>query len=155
MKRTPFALLLLSLLALATAFFFRHSLYNALIPNPRLAPEIEALNRHFPLYGELRGPLPLTGDIEIPKTQAGKELHAYYRENQREPPWRTALGRLVTKDSAERSLAESYLCDLLDQALKDEEAGVAPWQASPFWGSGGFNPSRGLRERVAAALLQA
>src|SRR5260370_1255937 len=41
---------------------------------------------------------------------------------------------------------------LLDQALKDELAGVAPWQASPFWGVGGTNPARGLRERMAAAL---
>jgi hypothetical protein len=153
MKRVAFALLV-GLLALGTAFYFRHSLITAVIPNPKLSPEVVALNRQFPLYAVSRGPLMSPRHVEAPAaaTQAAKDLRAYYADDKQEPAWKAAVRRLSAVDPAECAQAASYLRDLLDQALKDEQAGIAPWLASPFWGNGGTNPARGLRERVAAAL---
>jgi hypothetical protein len=153
MKKIALALLA-GLLVLGTAFYLRHALITAVIPNPKLSPEVEALNRQFPLYGVSRGPLASPRPVEAPAaaTQAAKDLRAYYSDDKQEPAWKAAVRRLAAADPVERAQAASYLRDLLDQALKDELAGIAPWQASPFWGNGGSNPARGLRERVAAAL---
>jgi hypothetical protein len=152
MKRFVPVVVLVVLLALVTAYYFRRPLITAFVPNPKLSPEVEALNRHFPLYGVSHGPMLSTGTIEEAKTQAGKDLRAFYADWERKPPWRAAVRHLAAVDPAQRAQAASYLCDLLNQALKDEQSGVAPWEASPFWGSGGSNPARDIREQIAAAL---
>jgi hypothetical protein len=84
-----------------------------------------------------------------------RQLRAYYENGGKEPPWKAALKRLSGKASAKRTKAALYLRALLDQALKDELSGAAPWQATPFWGSSGENPARNLRVAIAEALAKA
>jgi hypothetical protein len=123
--------------------------------NPKPAPEVVAIDRQFPLYGMSRGPLLTPRPQEPSATRAGRDLRAYYQDATKEPAWKAAVGRLAAAEPAVRVQAASYLGDLLDQALKDEQAGMTPWQASPFWDGGVTNSARGLRERVAAALAAA
>jgi hypothetical protein len=87
--------------------------------------------------------------------EVAEELRGYYRDGKTEPPWRAAVGNLASTDGPQRHAAATYLRDLLDQALKDELAGAAPWRATPFWGSSGQNPARELRKSIAAALAKA
>jgi hypothetical protein len=87
--------------------------------------------------------------------EAASELKAYYQNGKNEPPWRAAVSRLATEDGPRRDVAAAYLRTLLDQALKDEVSGAAPWLATPFWGSSGQNPARELRKSIAAALFEA
>jgi hypothetical protein len=130
---------------------------SARIVNPKPAPEVVALNQQFPLYGASRGALPVITPIPEPPpvTQAARDLRAYYADAKKEPPWKASTRLLSSAELVQRAAAASYLRDLLDQALKDEQAGVVPWLASPFWDGGGTNPARSLRERIAAALAEA
>jgi hypothetical protein len=96
-------------------------------------------------------------DAEGPPTgtQAAKDLHAYYADQEKEPAWRGAVRRLSEGDPAQQTKAAAYLRDLLAQALKDELAGLDPRQMSPFWGEGPTSKARELRQSVAAALGKA
>jgi hypothetical protein len=147
--------LLIALLSVGLAGCSRTSPSPALAVNPKPAPEVVALNQDFPLYGVSHGPLIAPRPQEPPPaTQAARDLRAYYQDSKKEPVWKEAVRQLSAAEPVERTKAASYLRDLLDQALKDEEAGAAPWQALPFWDGHGYNPARGLRERVAAALTE-
>lgn len=84
----------------------------------------------------------------------GDDLAVYYAKG-KQPPWREAMKGLAAKDASRRERAAQYLVALLDQALKDELSGKAPWRATPFWGSGGENPARELRKTIAEALAKA
>ena len=87
------------------------------------------------------------------KAQVAGELKEYYASG-KAPKWRGALRRLSSDDPAQSAQAASYLTALLDQALEDELSGVAPWRATPFWGSSGENPARELRRYIAEDLAR-
>jgi hypothetical protein len=124
--------------------------------NPTPSPEVVALNQQFPLYGASRRTLAVARprDDLAPATEAARELRVYYADGKKEPAWKDAVRLLSAEDGDKRTAASTYLTDLLDQALKDEEAGVSPWEASPFWDGGGTNPARSVRERIAATLAE-
>ena len=86
--------------------------------------------------------------------QVARELAQYY-DSGKAPGWKGALGRLSSDDPGQSAQAASYLTDLLEQALKDELSGSAPWRATPYWGSFGENPARELRRSIAEALVRA
>jgi hypothetical protein len=88
-------------------------------------------------------------------SEAAKDLRAYYQDEAKEPAWQDAIRGLSAAEVTRRAQAASYLRDLLDQALKDELAGVDPRQPSLAWGQGPMSKARGLRESVAAALAKA
>jgi hypothetical protein len=124
--------------------------------NPTPSPEVVALNQQFPLYGASRRTLVVARprDVPGPATEAARHLRGYYADSKKEPAWKDSVRLLAAEDADKRTAASTYLTDLLDQALKDEEAGVSPWEASPFWDGGGTNPARSVRERIAATLAE-
>jgi len=83
-----------------------------------------------------------------------KQLAAYY-EKGAAPPWADAIKRLTAQKPAARADAAKYLVSLLNQAQVDELSGKAPWRATPFWGGGGENPARNLRESIAKVIAKA
>jgi hypothetical protein len=89
------------------------------------------------------------------KPEIVRQLKEYYEQSSKVPPWQAAVGRLNAKGPEQRKLAAQYLSDLLEQSLRDERSGAAPWQATPFWGSSGENPARKLRSSIADALKDA
>jgi hypothetical protein len=81
-------------------------------------------------------------------------LKDYYRDGADSPPWKSAVDQLAAKESDARQSAATYLRVLLEQSLKDQKSGVAPWRATPYWGQNGENPARVLREPIIEALLE-
>ena len=69
------------------------------------------------------------------------------------PSWKTAIETMLSDASGAPEAAE-LVRDLLQQSLADEMSGVAPWQATPFWGDSGRNPARELRKSVTDALSE-
>ena len=98
------------------------------------------------------GRSPAEPHVEPGAVQA--DLLQYYREG-KVPDWRGALDRMASTDAEAASQAALTLRTLLDQALKDELSGGAPWRPTPYWGSSGENPDRELRKDIADALEQA
>lgn len=71
------------------------------------------------------------------------------------PPWVEPLKRLASGKPKERERAAAYLCELVGQALEDEQSKSAPWRSTPYWGGGAEMPARDLRKEVAQALADA
>jgi hypothetical protein len=94
------------------------------------------------------------GSARADPPEVADELNSYYADGKKEPAWRDAVKRLVAEDDGAADAA-SYLRELLEQALKDELTGAAPWRATPYWGNSGENPARELRKRIASALAEA
>jgi hypothetical protein len=107
---------------------------------------------HIALVSSILSGDPVAGDG---KPEIVRQLKEYYEQSSKVPPWQAAVGRLNTKDPEQRKLAAQYLSDLLEQSLRDERSGAAPWQATPYWGSSGENPARNLRTSIADALKDA
>ena len=82
------------------------------------------------------------------------ELKRYYQGEGKAPPWQAAVKLLGENDSAKAGAAANYLVALSNQALADETSGDSPWRATPYWGGGGENPARNLREYLLEAVSE-
>ncbi len=82
------------------------------------------------------------------------ELKRYYQGEGKAPPWQAAVKRLGENDSTKAAAGASYLVALATQALADENSGDSPWRALPFWGGGGENPARNLRESLLEKIAE-
>lgn len=98
--------------------------------------------------------LSATAARSAPPADVARQLAAYYEDLKKAPPWEAALKRFDSDNVEERSEAAVYLRDLLAQALKDEQSGAAPWQATPFWGESARNPARELRRQVVRQFVE-
>jgi hypothetical protein len=83
-----------------------------------------------------------------------KELQVYYEQPTKMPPYEDAIGRLASADVRQREEASDWLVAILDQSLRDEKSGAAPWRATPGWGSSGENPAREVRKAIAYAFAK-
>src|SRR5262249_8189280 len=82
---------------------------------------------------------------------AAKALKAHY-EGKPHIDTRAAVKKLASAAKADRDQAAKWLQGILAESVKDEKSGEAPWQATPFFGSGGQNPARELRKWIAIEL---
>ena len=98
----------------------------------------EALKRYY--EGRLRQPFIITDPTQKPKKVPA--------------PWAEPIKQLSAAKGTDRREAASFLRALLDQALRHEKSGKAPWRATPYWGGGAEVPARDLRGIVAEELAK-
>lgn len=87
------------------------------------------------------------------KKRIQAELTTFYTEGEPVPPWKQAI-EAVSRGADDSAAAGTYLRALLAQAAEDEASGLAPWRATPYWGSRGENPARNLREAITESLAK-
>lgn len=87
-------------------------------------------------------------DLPFDAEIRGDELKRFYAGMGEAPSWEKAVQQLSQDDPAKAKAAGLYLVALATRTLADETSGEAPWRAVPYWGGGGENPARNLRERM-------
>lgn len=85
---------------------------------------------------------------------AAEELTAYCKSGEIPETWQRTFADLRAESAESRRKAAIHVLKLLDQSLKDEESGKAPWRATPYWGSSGENPARKFRQQVVQQLKE-
>lgn len=77
-----------------------------------------------------------------------QQLDKFNEKPPETPSWEVAMKQLDSPVAAQRRSAAEHLLAVMDQCLKDEQSGKAPWRATPYWGESGENPARQLRESI-------